>query len=147
MGLSNELSCEAGSFSHCRLNPERCFSQRFGALFPCSGILSCTVCLTPSCSCWFICTRMWDCLIHNLPLCWVRLPPPCCKSSLPGCGSPPLLLVRMNISSLNLWLLDFRRVQFSVSSGCFLFLNLLSSFFWLCEEAQCVYLRLHLGWK
>ena len=21
------------------------------------------------------------------------------------------------------------------------------SFFWLCEEAQCVYLRLHLGWK
>ena len=39
---------------------------------------------------------------------------------------------------------DFLAVRFSVSSGCFLFLNLLS-FFWLCEEAQCAYLRLHLG--
>ena len=29
----------------------------------------------------------------------------------------------------------------------FLFLNLLLSFFWLCKEAQCVYLCLHLGWK
>ena len=28
----------------------------------------------------------------------------------------------------------------------FLFFNLLLSF-WLCKEAQCVYLRLHLGWK
>ena len=26
-------------------------------------------------------------------------------------------------------------------------LNLLFPFFWLCEEAQCVYLCLHLGWK
>ena len=29
----------------------------------------------------------------------------------------------------------------------FLFLNLLLSFFWLCEEAQCVYLHFHLGGK
>ncbi|KAF6119895.1 hypothetical protein HJG60_010278 [Phyllostomus discolor] len=28
-----------------------------------------------------------------------------------------------------------------------LFLNLLSSFFWLCKEAPCVYLHLHLGQK
>ena len=34
-----------------------------------------------------------------------------------------------------------------MSSGCFLFLNLLLSFFWLCEEAQCVYLHLHLVQK
>ena len=27
----------------------------------------------------------------------------------------------------------------------FLFLNLMLSFFWLCEEAHCVYPRLHLG--
>ena len=30
------------------------------------------------------------------------------------------------------------KFDFSVSSGCFLFLNLLLSFIWLCEEAQCV---------
>ena len=29
----------------------------------------------------------------------------------------------------------------------FFVFKLLLSFFWLCEEAQCVYLRLHLGWK
>ena len=29
----------------------------------------------------------------------------------------------------------------------FFVLKLLLSLFWLCEEAQCVYLRLHLGWK
>ena len=27
VGLSNELSCEAGSFSHCRLNLHRCFQS------------------------------------------------------------------------------------------------------------------------
>ena len=51
----------------------------------------------------------------------------------------------MNISSLTPWLLDFHTVQFSGSPGGFLFLNLLLSFLWLCEEAQCVYLRLHLA--
>ena len=58
-----------------------------------------------------------------------------------------VLPVWVSVSSLTPWLLDFHTVQFSVSSGCFLFLNLLLSLFWLCEEAQCVYLRLHLGWK
>ena len=29
----------------------------------------------------------------------------------------------------------------------FFVFKLLLSFFWLCEEAQCVYLHLHLGWK
>ena len=29
----------------------------------------------------------------------------------------------------------------------FFALNLLLSFFWLCKEAQCIYLHLHLGWK
>ena len=45
------------------------------------------------------------------------------------------------------WLSDFHTVRFSGSSGWFLFLNLLLSFFWLCEEAQCVYLHLQLGQK
>ena len=41
----------------------------------------------------------------------------------PGCLSLPLILVWMNVSSLSPWLSDFPMVQFSVSSGCFLFLN------------------------
>ena len=66
------------------------------------------------------------------------------ESSLPDCPSPSLLPIWMNVSSLTPWLLDFYTVRFSVTSGCCLFLNLLF-FFWLCEEAQCVCLRLHLG--
>ena len=65
----------------------------------------------------------------------------------PGCPSLPLLLFWMNVFSLTPWLLDFHGVQFSVSSCWFLFLNLLLSFFWLCKEAQCVYLHFRLGWK
>ena len=41
----------------------------------------------------------------------------------PGCPSPPLLLVWMNVSSLSPWLSDFHTVRFSVISGGFLFLN------------------------
>ena len=92
----------------------------------------------PSCSSHFICMWMWD---H-----WICQLPPCHESSLPGCPSPPLLPVWMNVSSLTPWLSDFHTIWFSVSSGCFLFLNFLS-FFWLCEEAKCVYLCLHLGQK
>ena len=51
----------------------------------------------------------------------------------------------MNISSLIPWLSNFHTVQFSGSSGYFLFLNLLLSFFWLCKEAKYIYLCLHLG--
>ena len=46
----------------------------------------------------------------------------------PGCLFLPLLPVWMNVSSLSPWLLDFRAVWFSVSSGCFLFLNCCPSF-------------------
>ena len=44
----------------------------------------------------------------------------------------------MNVSSLTPWLSDFLTVRFSGSSGYFLFLNLLLSFFWLCKEAECI---------
>ena len=63
----------------------------------------------------------------------------------PYCPSPPLLPIWMNVSSLTPWLLDFHTVWFSGISGCFLFLNLFLSFFWLCKEVKCVYLCLHLG--
>ena len=90
--------------------PTGVFNQRFEALFPHAGALG----------------------LHQLQPC-----PPCstirhlagtisCRlaASLlcPGCPSPPLLPV-WNGSSLTHWLSDFRTVQFSLSSGCFLFLN------------------------
>ena len=62
------------------------------------------------------------------------------------CPSLPLLLVWMNVS-LTPWLLNFDTVLLSGSCAYFLFLNLLSSFFWLCEEAKCIYLHLHLDQK
>ena len=72
---------------------------------------------------------------------------PCPESSPPGCPSLLLLLVWVSVSSLSPWLSDFHTVRFSLSYGCFLFLILLLSFFWLYEEAQCIYLYLHLGRK
>ena len=93
----------------------------------------------PSCFSRFIRTQMWDHLL--------RQPPPCHRSSLPSCPSSPLLQVWMNVSSLTPWLLDSHTVRLSGRSGDFLFFNLLLSFFWLCKEAKCVSLCLHLGGK
>ena len=143
MGLSNKFSCEAGSFSHC-CNPHRFFQSGFEALFP----------------------PRWHPGLHGLSHSSV-VPPglSTCKygttcstshhlaSSLlhPDCLSLPQLPASAPPTSLDEcffftpWLLDFHTVQFSGISGCFWFLNLLS--FWLCEEAQCIYLRLHLDQK
>ena len=68
-------------------------------------------------------------------------PLPFCMSSL------PLLPVWWNVASVTPGLLDFHTVRFSGSSGYFLFLNLLLSFFRLCKETKYIYLCLHLGWK
>ena len=132
-GLSNKLSCEAGNFSCC-CNRYRFLQPEFLRLyFPMLGPWIVWSISLPSCSSQFICTQMWDCPVLQLP--------PCRESSLPGCQSPSLLPIWMNVSSLTPLLSDFHTVQFSVSFGCFLFLNLLLSFFWLCKEAQCVYLH------
>ena len=137
MGLSNKLSCEAGSFSSHR-NCHR-FSQPEVLRLSLTTLepwVAQSVSL-PSCS-QFICTHTWD---HQLL--------PCRTTSL------PLLSVWVNVS-LSLCLLDFHTVWFSGSSG-FLFSNLLLSFFWfsfwllssfwLCKEASCIYLHLHLSQK
>ena len=140
MGLSNGLSCEAGSVSRCRLDPHMFLKpEALRLYFPVLEPWVAWSVLLPSCSSWFICMQMWDCPLYQLP---TRR-----ASSLPYCPSPPLLPVWVSVSSLTPWLSDFHTVQFSGSSGCFLFLNLLLSFFWLCEEAKCIYLRLHLGQK
>ena len=123
MGLSNELSCEAGSLS-CHLNPHGCFqSEALRLYFPMLDPWVAWSISLPGCSSWFICTRMWTCPVCSLPSHLVHQLPICCESSLPSCLSPPLILVWMHVSSLTPWLSDFHTVKFSVSSGCFLFLN------------------------
>ena len=118
------------------------------ALFPHAGTLGWVVCLAPH--------LFFPVYLHAN----VEIPAPpapaspaqsssCCLALSPlylNCLSRPLLPVWMNVSSLTLWLSNFHTVQFFGKSGYFLFLNLLS-FFWLCEEAKCIYLRLHLGWQ
>ena len=138
MGLSNELSRESRSLSCC-LSPHRFFqSEVLRLYFPALEPWVVRSVLLPCSSSWFICTQMWDCPLCQPPSHPVHQQLPCHKSSLPGCQHPPLLLVWMNVSFLTSLLSDFHTVQYSVSSGCFLFLNLLLSFFWLCEEAQCI---------
>ena len=135
MGLSNELSCEAGSFS-CYLNIHRFLQPGFFLKLYFLALetwIAWSVSLS-SCSYWFIHTQMWDHPVHQPAPCHVSSPP-----QLPV-STPPTSL--MNISCLTPWLLDFHTVWFSGSSGNFLFLNLLLSFVWLCEEAKCIYLRL-----
>ena len=108
------------------------FNQRFEALFPHAGALGTQSILLPHSSSRFICVNvgLWGllaaalpALFHNPPPHWVCQLPPCCESSLPSCLSPPLLPVWVSVSSLSPWLSDFLTVRFSVSSGCFLFLN------------------------
>ena len=127
--------------------PTGVFNERFEALFPRAGTLACAVCLAPQ--------LFLPVYLHT------NVGPPGLQSA--ASLSPPAtallqvlstrqpvsapLPVWMHVSSLCPWRSDLHRVRFSVSSGCFLFLNLLLSFFWLCKEAKCVYLHLHLGWK
>ena len=116
--LSNQLSCEAGSFSYCCLNPHRCFQSEILKLY------------FPVLDPWVA----WCVLLRGSSPIYLHQnvgppspqPQPCCQSSPPGCLSLPLLLtlplllVWMNVSSLTPWLLDFHTVLFSVSSGfCF----------------------------
>ena len=97
--------------------PTGVFNQRFEALFPHTRSLVCMVCITlppPPFLPVYLCSNvgLWGPPAAVLP-----------ESSPLGCLSLPLLLVWMNVSSLSPWLLDFHAVPFSVSSGCFLFLN------------------------
>ena len=96
----------------------------FEALFPRAGTLGCVVYLAPQ-------LFLPVCPHANVGL--RGLP---ATAFHPGCQSAPLLPVWVNVSSLTPWLLGFYTVQFSSSSGYFLFLNLLLSF-WLCQEAKC----------
>ena len=121
--------------------PTGVFHQRFEALVPHAGALGCVVCFTPppflpiylcanvgpqglpATTLWGLLAAAWPAPLHNPSPRWVYQPPPCLKSSPSSCPSLPLLPVWVNVSSLSPWLSDFHTVRFSVSSGCFLFLN------------------------
>ena len=145
--------------------PTGVFNQRFEALFPRTGALFCTVCSPPllfllvylcvnvgswglsAVSLWGLPAAALPTRLHNPSPRWVRQPPLCRESSLPWLpvSAPPTgmdkcfffisLVVGLPYSLIfcQFWL--------------FFVFKLLLSFFWLCEEAQCVYLRLHLGRK
>ena len=123
VSLTNELYCEAGTFSH-HHNPHRFLQPEVLRLyFPTLESWVAWSVLLPSCSSQFIHKQMWDLPVHQpLP----RLPRGSSHSLAtsvfhPGCLSPPLLPVQMNVSSLTLWLSDFYIVRFSGSSGVFCF--------------------------
>ena len=135
--------------------PTGVFNQWFEALFPRTGALGYAVCFAPLPFLpVYLCVNVgpqglpaaaWPAPFHNPPPHWVRQLPPCQATSPPwlSVSTPPTgldecfffisLVVGLPYSSIlcQFWLV-------------FVF-KLLS--FWLCEEALCVYLCLHLGRK
>ena len=146
MGLLNELSCEAGSFS-CHCNPHRFLqSEVLRLYFPTLEPLVVWSVLFPSFSSQFTSMQMWDCP-PPIPLPWSSS---CHLAASPfhtSCPFPPLLPVWMNVSSLTPWYWTSIQFNLLVFLVMFLFLSLLLSFFWLCKKAKCVYLHLHRGWE
>ena len=105
------------------------FNQRFEALFPGTGVLGCAVCFTPlPFHPVYLCanvgpqglsaTTLWDLLAAAWPArSTIRHLPGSASCHFagsplrPGCPSPPLLPVWMNVSSLSPWLSDFHTVD------------------------------------
>ena len=119
--------------------PTGVFNQRFEALFPRAGALGCSVCFTPCCLSGL---SVHECRAAGSASGQTACPfsPTLCQSwSHHGHASP---------------LRPGAHLHPSYRSGCMFLFSLLgvglpcrSIFcqFWLCEEAQCVYLRRHLG--
>ena len=83
MVLSNELSCEAGNFSHCH-NPHRFLQPEVLRLYfpPLEPWVVWCVSLS-CCSSQFIHMQIWDCPVHQPPLFYVSSPPQLTVSILP----------------------------------------------------------------
>ena len=126
MGLSNDLSCEAGSFSCCCPNPTGIFNQRFEALFPqrwSPGLLD--LLCSPLFVLVYLCTNVG---LQGLPV--VRLPAPLVphSTSLGPTTAARVLSAPVPVSAPPTGLdvcfffiylvLDFLAVGFSVISGC-----------------------------
>ena len=156
MGLSNNLSCEAGSFSCCCLNPTGVFNERFEASFPHAGALGCLVCFAPPLFLLvYVCANVGLLLLLAVALSAGFIPQS--ATSLGPAGLLRVLSARLPVSTPPPGLDEcFFFISLVVGlPGSLIFcqfwlffvFELLLSFFWLCKEAQCVYLRLHLGHK
>ena len=101
----------------------------------------------PSTTLWGLLPEAWPSQYHNRTPRLVCQPPPYCNTS------PPWLAISKPLTSLDECFFFIPLVfRFPYSSifcqFCFFFLLLKSLFsFWLCEEAQCVYLCLPLAQK
>ena len=129
--------------------PQNFSVTSFEVLFPQTGTLDCMVCLTPQ---FFL-------LVYPHANVGPPAPPPaalpapvlhllpCCESSLlqlPVCA-PPTSLDECFFSNSLVFGLPYSSIFWQF--WLFLCLNLLLSFFWLCMEAKCIYLCLHLDQK
>ena len=98
----------------------------------------------PSCSSRFFCKQMWD---HQPP---PHLPQPS-SHSLAMYSLAPAAFLHPSYKSgwmfLSSLVVGLPYSSIFCSSGCFLFLNWLLPFFWLCKDEKYTYLCLHLGWK
>ena len=82
-------------------------------------------------------------LLPDPPPLWVRQLTPSCESSPPSCQSPHTPMGLDECFSFNFLVV---RLPYSfIFCQFWLFFVFKLSFLWLCEEAQCVYLCLHLG--
>ena len=137
--------------------PTGVFTQRFEASFLRAGALGCAVCFAlPPFLLVYLCANVrlrgllavaLPALFYYLPPHWVRQPPPCRESSPPRLpvSTPPTGLGEC-FFSISL-VVGLPRSSIFCQFWLFFVFKLLLFFFWLCEEAQCVYLRLHLGRK
>ena len=128
--------------------PSGVFSQRFEALFLLTGSLSCMVCLAPQ----LFLPSLSACeygTVHSTSCCLACPgPPPATLPQvftvqLPVSAPPPGLDESFFFNSLIV------RLPYSSIFCLFWFVFVLKFvvFLWLCKEAQCVYLCLHLGRK
>ena len=149
--------------------PPRAFSIRGLRLyFPRTGAPGYAFCFAPRRLSWFICARMWGrgVLPAGLPAPFSATLSPALSAYLHECGATgpasgqtacpfhPTLRQSRSRHGHASPLHPGARLRLSYRSGCLFLFYLLgvglpchSIFyqFWLCEEAQCVYLRRHLG--
>ena len=125
--------------------PTGVFSQRLEALFPDTRTLDCGVCLIPQLFLpVYLHTNVGPRVCQLIPH-PVLQPLPCCVSSLPRLpiSTPPTGLGECFFNS---FVVGFP--QSSVFWQFWLFFVFqFVVILWLCKEAQCIYLCLHLGWK
>ena len=97
------------------------------------------------CMAWPAIHRLAGLAVTILPT-LVLQPQPCLESSAPSCVSPSLLQVDECVF-FNSLVVGLPYSLILCQFWLFSVFKLLLSFFWLCEEAQCLYLCLHLGRK